>query len=76
MRGDHGGVVGLLRAAGGLVQDKRGKMIDLAESSLIDNVKIFDGAHPALTRVPGAGEQPWRPRGRPWHCTANNRLVG
>jgi hypothetical protein len=46
VRGDHGEVVVLLQQHGGKVVDKEGELVDLAESSLSYNVRIFGDFDP------------------------------
>lgn len=42
VRGDHGEVANLLIHAGGKVLDTEGRFVDLAESRLVGNVRLFD----------------------------------
>jgi hypothetical protein len=46
VRGDHGEVVSLLLSAGGKVTTKEGALIDLADSTLSGNVRIFGEIDP------------------------------
>ncbi len=47
MRGDYGEVVQLLLEKGGKVMNKEGELVDLAESPLSGNVRIFGGGYPS-----------------------------
>jgi hypothetical protein len=46
VRGDHGEVVALLLASGGKVMNKEGELIDLNDSHLSGNVRIFGELDP------------------------------
>lgn len=46
VRGDHGEVVSLLLQHGGKVTNKEGQLVDLADSNLSGNVRIFGEIDP------------------------------
>lgn len=57
MRGDHGEVVTLLISQGGKVMSKEGQLIDLSDSRLSGNVRIFGELDPEW-EVRGRGGGP------------------
>ena len=55
VRGDHGEVVALLSSQGGRVMSKEGQLIDLSDSHLSGNVRIFGELDPEW-EVGGRGD--------------------